>query len=198
MKLRNSTSYQTWFLRRMVSWCCRELELPTSHVDAAQFTRCAGIFRGRAWWYGQTRGRILVRICDDQPNDFPYTGRRNSRSPEYTLADRTEAIVKVTAHELAHLTLRHRNRASKEQNTDGLALAVLASFRKDRARLLAAWSEAPQEREKVIIPLADKRAAKVRADLDRWQRKAKLAQTKIRKLKRRMAYYERRQAAATA
>jgi hypothetical protein len=73
---------------------------------------------------------------------------------------------------------------------------AVEEFRKARVELLAAWSTPLAERAAKPQPTAvERRAAKVTSDLDRWQRKLKLAQTKIRKLKQRAKYYERRAAA---
>ncbi len=195
MRLKNSADLPDVFLRRMVSWCCRELGLPTKHVRACEFTNChpSRVFRGKAWY---TSGRILVRIsAEDSP--FPFTGRRNSRAPEFTLADRIEALVKVTAHELAHIERHQRNapRGNHEADTDRQALQVLRAFRDRREELLAAWSAVPVSVAADAPPTAnliEKRHAKAAADLARWERKLKLAKTKVKKLAARVRYYERK------
>jgi hypothetical protein len=66
----------------------------------------------------------------------------------------------------------------------------------NREGLLAEWNYPVAPREsKSKLSLIDKRAAKTEADLSRWQRKFALARTKIKKLKARVKYYEKRQAA---
>jgi len=39
VKLINSTDYPDYFLRRMVSWCCREIGLPVRYVQEAAFRK---------------------------------------------------------------------------------------------------------------------------------------------------------------
>lgn len=73
MKFRNTTDFPDYFLRRLVSFCCKELELPVRNVLAAQFTKCRGLYRGRAWWYWNGTGRILVRIGGSE--GYPFTPR---------------------------------------------------------------------------------------------------------------------------
>lgn len=69
---------------------------------------------------------------------------------------------------------------------------VLAAFREQRDSLLTEWMAAPAERPaKPKATPQEKRAAKASAALDRWQRKAKLAATKIKQYRRKVAYYER-------
>lgn len=58
MELRNSTDFADHFLRRMVSWCCKQLDLPAKACQCAVFTNTRDAYRGRAW----SHGRILVRI----------------------------------------------------------------------------------------------------------------------------------------
>lgn len=196
MKLTNTSDFPDHFLRRMVGWCCRELLLPVKVVRQARFTKYrTWAFRGRAW----SSGRILVRIGPEAnpagvswyPLTRRYPGR--VRAPEYVLADRIEALVKVTAHELAHLE-RWQSGVGRncEGQVDSVALIVLNAFRKDREVLLAEWNREPASKEVPPKPsVREKNAAKVQADLLRWTRKLKLAQTKVRKLKVKAKRYER-------
>lgn len=90
---------------------------------------------------------------------------------------------------------RNQNRPTKEQNTDGLALLVLANFREKRESLMAEWSAEPTYVAADRPPkpsVVERRRAKAVADLSRWMRKLKLAQTKVKKLRQRVAYYERK------
>lgn len=196
MRLRNSTDFADTFLRRLVSWCCRALGYPARRLRAAQFTRTRSAFRGRAW---QSR-RILVRIGDDDKHAYPQQHKYPGRvyAPEYTLSDRMEALLMVTAHEIAHLARWHDGIGrTREARVDGMALAVLEKFRPQRDELLAEWGRLSERKATPKLSVVDRRAAKTADDLARWQRKAKLAATKIRKLKARMRYYEKRQAATS-
>lgn len=88
-------------------------------------------------------GRVLVRIGPDglPGRRYPYTGRRNAHGREYTLADRVEALVKVTAHEVEHIARYHRGARQTEADVDRSALIVLGEFRRNRDRLMAEWME---------------------------------------------------------
>lgn len=191
MRLRNSTDFADWFLRRLVSWSCRELGLPVREVAAVQFTNTRHAYRGRAW----SSGRILVRIGDGRhfPKKGKYPGRVNA--PEYELADRLEALVHVTAHELAHLSqwheCGHRVRV-REAAVDGLGLAVLRAFREQRRTLTARWEAEPAGRSRKPKPtLRERNEARARDALKRWERKKKLAETKVKQYRRKVRYYER-------
>lgn len=200
MKLRNSTDFPDNLLRRLTSWCCKEVGYPVSRVRGVQFrNRTTGPYSGHA--YG-TR-RICVSV--GPASSFPTRPDTRPGMSNEIMLDRLEVIVAVTAHELAHL-LQYRDRrsvvlsAARKTEFDARwhEVRALRAFRAARETLLAEWSTPPAERPRSVVSVSDRRAAKVFADLERWQRKLKLAQTKIKKLKRRATYYERRQAATKA
>lgn len=188
MKLTNTTDWPNHFLRRMAVWCCRQLELPVRCVRHAHFGKRRHGWRGTA----QYRSSFSVRIGETKyPTHSKYR-------PDAPMNDVLECLVSITAHELAHLEhWRHaRSAKTRERYIDTTAQAVLDTFRRDRESLLAEWSIEPAAKpDRPKASVAEKRAAKALADLERWQRKAKLAATKIRKLKARVRYYEKRQAA---
>lgn len=152
MRLRNSTDFSDHFLRRLVSWCCRECHASPTTIKAAQFTNTTHAWSGRAW-YGSRR--ILCRIGPpgyfDAPRDASYPNRKNT--PRYTVNDRIEALVHITAHEAFHIVeyAEHRSRRQQHRNreaaVDGVALAVLEAFRANREALLAEWNTPVAVRE---------------------------------------------------
>lgn len=195
MKLKNTTDFPDYFLRRLVSWCCRQLDYPVRQLRAAEFTKTRHAFCGRAW----SSRRILVRIGEDTnidgapryPRERKYPDRKYA--PTCTLQDRIEALIKVTAHELAHLSRWndgvYRNR---EARVDGMAIAVLEKFRVDRDKLMEAWSEVPKHREAKPKPSRqEQNAQRAAASLATWERKLKLARTKVAKYKKQVNRYER-------
>lgn len=190
------------FLRRMVSWCCRQIDFPIAKVRQAQFRNRSRGYSGRAWH------SMRIHVAVGSAVWFPtsghlYPGRKSEAYRAPKIQDRTEAVVAITAHELTHLqdydSEKDRignpafTRGPGERRTMYNERRVLELFRQSREALVAEWSQAPTE--KPAVPLVERRAAKALADLERWQRKLKLAQTKVRKLKTRVRYYERRQAA---
>ena len=129
---------------------------------------------------------------------FPCAGfnYRGKQTPD--LADRTEALIEVLAHELIHLDHycnQHGDRHSRmEAFTVSESIKVLEAFRASRDGLLAGWSEAPaiSAAFKPPIDKIAKRAEKAAADLARWERKLKLAKTKVRFYAKRVKYYSRK------
>lgn len=203
MKLRNTTHWPDYFLRRMTAWVAKHIGLPMSEIKRAEFgKRSKGALNGRAWWSGR------FRVVIGPPSAFPvepylYPGRTNEAYRSPRMADQLEALVAVTAHELEHLyvfahkrtlpQIRALRRGSlSERSTRHEERRIHGLFVADRDALLAEWSAAPAERPaKPKASVQEKRAAKAQADLVRWQRKLKLAQTKIKKLKARVRYYDR-------
>jgi hypothetical protein len=188
VQFKNSTDYPDYMLRRMVSWCCKQLDMPVRRVRAVQFTNCSRYWRGRAW-----SRRILVRIGPDA--GYPYTGKYPGRTyaPTYTVNDRTEALVKVTAHELAHLA-RWADGIYKvrEATVDGMAIPILKRFVDNREELLAEWNVAPAAKAPKPKPgRQQQNEAKARDALARWERKMKLAKTKVAAYRKRVRYYDR-------
>lgn len=195
MRLRNSTDYPDRFLRRLVSWCAREAELPPSMVRAAQFTRTRASFRGRAW----SSMRILVRIGDE--HHFPLRNLKYPglvRAPVYDLADRLEALVQITAHEIEHLyDFSQGIRIVREGSVDFRSLKSLDKFRANRDALLAEWSEptaSDQVEAKPRKSIVDQRAELAAERLAYWESRLKLAKTKVAKYRRRVNYYAKKKA----
>jgi hypothetical protein len=111
--------------------------------------------------------------------------------------DRLEALVGVTGHELAHLQQYQEggNRLINEKGARWEEVRVLEAFRADRENLLAEWSkgkpiECVRRKAKPVESAAD-RALKAEVMLEKWQRRLKLAQTKVKTYRRKVRYYER-------
>lgn len=192
MKIKNTTEFDARFLRRMIGWVCRAIQLPVAAVRLVEITNCRLSSRGRAW-----PRRCLLRIgaADKFPREpFRYGGRMTPRCE-----DRIEGLIAIAAHELTHIK-QYRDDESGRLEPDAVCKEhfVLGEFRKQREKLLAEWSAFEPKPVKQKPDIKEQRATKVFASLARWQRKLKLAQTKIRGLKRRARYYEKQQAASRA
>lgn len=198
---KNSTDWPNYFLRRMVSWVCKELQYPRSHLVDVEFgnrTNCA--FSGRAWG-NKLWGQILVRIG---PADrFPVQSKTYRDS--FTVGeikDRMEALIEVTAHELAHCDNDRRGNKSRgryektgntggsERLTDAMSKQVLKAFREKREELLEEWSKEPARKAKAkkVSPV-EKRANNAFAKVKEWESKLKRAKTTLAKWKRKAKYY---------
>lgn len=195
MKLTNSTTWSDRFLRRMVSWCFKELGLPVRYVKRAEFRNRADSYSGRAYW----PARI---VCSIGLKGFPIGPDGREGMDHETFADRTEALIAITAHELAHLdqyrtktigVLKSRRRT--EPVTRAREIKVLRTFRPLRETLLAEWSEEAASTPKAVPSVQERRADKEAGKFAEWQRKAKLAASKVKKYKRQVAYYEKALAA---
>lgn len=194
MQLRNSTKWSDRFLRRMVAWVCRQIEMPVGTVRIAEFRNGSTVAMSGRAYYGQRR--IIVSI-NPQPAAYPT---REPLGNEFR--DALEALVGVTAHECYHLaaryvdahrqaTRRHGRHASNERVTTAEEFRVVGLFRMDRFALFTAWSAEPAATARVVKSAQQRRADKASAALARWQRKAKLAATKVRQYRKRVSYYQR-------
>jgi hypothetical protein len=197
MKITNSTDWAVHFLRRMTSWCCRQVGLPASKLRAAQFrNRTTSSYSGHAYC---ASGKIYCGI--GPASHFPLPPDKRDGMAGEVLADRVEALVAITAHEVEHVNQYRSGRYDKlgrrlEANTRAVEVRVLRAFRAEREALLAAWVAEPARAAKPVVSLEERRAAKAAADLARWNRKLALAKTKVRKLQIRVRYYDQKRQAA--
>ena len=193
---KNSTDWSDAFLRKMLSWVCKEIEYPRLKLRKIEFgnrTNCA--YSGRAW----SCRDILVRVGPD--SKFPCQARIHGDGFTVgTINDRLEALVKVTAHEVAHLDNARRGNSSRragewggsERYTDVAAKRVLMAFREKRAELEAAW--AANDKPKAVRakkPKTQVRAENAFAKVAEWERKLKLAKTKLKQWQKKARYYEK-------
>lgn len=203
MKIQNTTDFSETFLRRMIAWCRKESEIPAKAIRLATFRnarrsqhRRSGFVSYSGWADGgRQTGKIRVSIGPDfafPTKDFTAFGVLH---PGYN--NRVEALVAITAHELQHLAQFRRGLVSGNLEPECVwaETRVLKAFRANCLQLFAQWNETPDVKAKPAASIVEKRAAKAAAALAQWQRKLKLAQTKVRKYKQRVGYYERRQAA---
>lgn len=196
MQIKNSTRWSTWFLRRMVAWCCQQLgDIKVRDMKTAVFRNSRSAYSGVARpWLRQ------ITVCVGKATRFPCESMTHRNGHKMELADAVEALVWITAHELAHVgqamqgsgTRQGGSRCGSEMSTEWYAKPVVDTFRAQREALLAAWEEPPAAALRPKPSPATVRATKAYAELERWERKLKLATTKVRKLRRRVAYYQRR------
>lgn len=192
MKLKNSLEFPDYTLRRLVTWCCKQLDMPVRGVKSATFRRSTKSFSGRARCW---RGEIIVRL--GEARHFPNSGSYGITAGGF--ADRIEGLIGVTAHEVAHLYQHHelRNNANaprrgvgRERSTIWHEQLCLEAFRSSRTSLLAEWMDAPPQAVAESQPsLIDRRAIKAQRMLAAWQRRLKLAKGKVQKYQRRVKYY---------
>lgn len=209
MRFKNSTDFPDHFLRRMVSWCCKQLDLPVRWVHRGTFRNSRRSISGHA-------GRHEFTCCIGPDSAFPSREWRRGGVLVPAFASRIDALVELALHELQHCNqsyLRHKPLTnfrlghvtidlpdvSRDIETDAqfAALHGYRAFMANREALLAEWNLPVERKTRQFVSVIERRAIKAANDLDRWNRKLKLAQTKIRKLKARVRYYERKQAACS-
>jgi hypothetical protein len=147
VKVTNSIGWETRWLREVVSFCCRELDYPARNIRAAHFSQCHnGDYRG---WASYDAHKIRVKI--NPLNAYPVRSADHRGLGGVEQADAVEVLVRVIAHEIAHLerydrfARAHKERGGRdtrlEEDTEWLARGVLKAFRGRREELLAAWGE---------------------------------------------------------
>lgn len=193
MKLENSTDFADHFLRRLVSWCCRQSGYPVRRLVSAKFSNTARSYSGMA--YGSRR----IRVSIGGWYNFPTSPDNRPGMQGESFADRIEALVAVTSHEIEHLcqyaegrSRRLNDKRAIERVTRYTEINSLRLFRANRDALILEWSAEPSRRAVRPKPsrqeLNEKR---VRVSLARWETKLKTAQGKIRKLRAKARYYDR-------
>lgn len=166
------------------------IELNWSDMTSDQRRRlCAGeTIKGDA---GELRRIPHKELIPYYPMQCKYPGRVHS--PTYILCDRIEALVQVTAHELAHLARwgagQTRNR---EARVDAIALQLLDLFRANREDLLAEWSVPPKVRQaKQRLGVRERNELKARAKLAYWEKRLRSAKMKVSRYKRSVNRYDK-------
>lgn len=202
MKLKTTLDgFSPTFLRRMVAWCCRSVDYPIRQVRSAEFrNRTTRAYSGHAY-----SGRYIIASVGPASR-FPLGPDSRPGMDNEVLSDRLEALIVITAHELAHLhqyAVPGRSRLLKQQrNTEHDArwhsIQALRAFRANRDALVAEWSAEPVKVERPKPSKQQANCDKAADALDRWQRKLKLAQTKCKLYRGKVRRYERIGIAATS
>lgn len=187
------------------------------HPVALAVTNCRYTYRGRSLGVRSrtidpkntpagsvTERRFLVRI--GAPTSFPCDSTYSCYKdmPEARLNDWQEAVVGLCAHEFSHTryTYAGGDRKGAEEACELIELDCVDAFRRDRAHFDAAMqheAEAEAERELRQAAKSSPEAmlaaeiATARAAVARWQRKQKLAATKLKVWTRRLNRLEKRE-----
>lgn len=194
MKIKNRIGFRDSFLRKMTLWICKQLKLSSRKVGLVEFKKRTRIgWRGFAFYENPYRVQISVG-----PLPYPYTGHsRGSKPVTFTVNNELEMLIKVTAHELQHIKYRSERRHDDNNEIDVQlqAVRVLKLFQEQQNELTTAWQVPDKPKGKpATVSVVDRRAKAASDALAKWQRKAKLAATKVKKYKARVKYYERKAA----
>lgn len=215
MKIENRSKWPTPALRVLCKWIAKREQLPKHYAFLFRATNDRHSWRGVGWWSRQT-----VKLSRRHFGPYPYTKKdhRFKWSVPFQLLSRVETLVYLIAHEAHHSTKGH---PSKFETTGGRTDRAGMEFRCNTAGFEAVKAlrlEWPTLRTKIYTAMRRERdrlkASKQRKEVKRsdptpklihareamatWQRKAKLAATKIKKYRRKVAYYEGRLAATSS
>jgi len=211
LKLKNNTDFPDWFLRRMISWVCKNGHIGWSTkkirggVEVRNRNKRYASSSGCAWPRGERMVLSIGTLDVFRPYLLDENGKhiKNDDGHGFKVADepdraaRIRTLVELTAHEVTHLAQWEKTSDKgrySEKEADRVARWVLEDFKKEEAALTAAWMEPPKyatkpKKEKPTIK--ERNAAKARANLKTWERKLKLAKTKWKKYEQQVRRYEK-------
>lgn len=197
--------FDATFARRAVAWVARELGIPRGGLKNWSVTvrqRRNRSYSGRCYYYER---RVVASVGVGISSPVSLAHNRDEREREVEAADGVEVFVSILAHELEHaraaIVAGHDRQAMRRLNHEPRVRAIdyrtMLAFRARKGELLAAWRQAAAEPvpAKPQASLVERRAAKAGEMLAAWERRLKLARTKVAKYRRRVTYYQRRQAA---
>jgi hypothetical protein len=193
-------------IRRAVAWTAKQIGLEAKHAKRLTievgYRRCR---MGLGWggWYGHRERLVQVLLPRDRDHDdWPTSMAHNA---EEKLAgrdahDEWELFVAILAHELEHARCfaiarnqTERKRLNFEPRVRATDWRTLLAFRESRETLLADWlREKPQRQTRPKKSVVEQRAARAEELLADWERRLKLAKTKVSKYRRKVKYYQKR------
>jgi hypothetical protein len=147
MKIQSTIGWNKEWLRKVVAYCCRALGYNPANVNTAFFSLAhSRLYRGWAYLLDHN-----IRVQINPLARYPVEAAKQRGLAELLHHDPVELLIKITAHELAHLARWDRfgrgwRRIGKrdtnlERDTERLARMVLADFRENREKLLASWGD---------------------------------------------------------
>jgi hypothetical protein len=204
----NTSRYPAAVVRKLVAFArgekrCGDVAVNVKNSRYAFAGRCYA----RVPALSRRKGDRLAVVRLGAPDRFPCSARyaKFATAPEYEFRDWQEALVGVAAHELAHAMQFETGSPRSEIEAEHAALRAVERFRAERASLgLDALAERERaEEEARRAERADKRSPearrrKIEEDILRWERKARGAQVRLKKLQRRLRDHDRRAAARSA
>lgn len=200
-------SYPNIVVRRAALWAAKQIGLEAKHRQLLTievgYRRCR---MGLGWggWYQHAQKLVRVLLPRDRDHDDWPTSMANNaaeRAAGRDANDEWELFVAILAHELEHArayavsrSWEDRARLNHEPRVRAIDWRVLLAFRESRDALLAEWTKPVAEFTTVEVfklkpSIVDKRAARAAKLLADWERRLKLAKTKVTKYRRKVAYY---------
>lgn len=177
-------------VRRMVSWIAKQIGYPVRLFQRAEFRSRSRAYSGRCHgkrWFG-------VRVCE-RTSAYPMVHSRFGFS--HTFRDPWDALVSITAHEIAHCNDFRESGRTNERSAEMQEDQVWQVWLVQRDALLVEWLAEPAANSTPTAASPTKSRALVdlernEAALRRWKTKAKLAATKIKRYERSVRAARRR------
>ena len=199
--------YTGTVIRRATLWAAKQIGLEGRHrqpltieVGYRKNRRGHGSWGG---WYRHNK-RLVQVLLPRAPLGYPQSMAHGvaEREQGRDANDEWELFVAILAHELEHARAFAVARDWQEQarlNHEGRVRAVdhrvLLLFRESRETLIAEWTKPVAEFAPVepwsAPSLVDRRAARAAELLAQWERRFKMAKTKVTKYRRRVNYYSK-------
>lgn len=194
-------TYPSHVVRRATAWAAKRIGLEGKHRKplTIEVGYCpTTIRRGGDTWRGIYRhSKRLVRVNLGRDIEYPsLVGHNRSEEGRYA-NDEWEVFIHLLAHELEHARCyavsqsgEERARLNHEPRVRAIDWRVLLAFREARETLLAEWTRPLAERPAKPKPsIVDRRAERAAKQLAAWERRLKMAKTKVTKYRRKVGYY---------
>lgn len=197
-------NYPRHVIRRATLWAAKQIGLESKHRQP--LTVEVGYRRNRrgggSWggWYKHAE-RLVQVLLPRGPMGYPTSMAcsKGEREQGRDAHDEWELFVAILAHELEHARAfavardwQERARLNHEGRVRAVDHRVLLAFRESREALVAEWTQPVAEFTPVaewkpsVVDRRAERAAKLLVD---WERRLKMAKTKVTKYRRKVAYY---------
>ena len=213
MKIKSThRGYDRATVKRVVAWAAKQIGLEAKH--AKPLTVEVGYRKSypRNGWNGWYRHRekIVQVFLPFEKKHYPANLARTieERKAGWEARDEWELFVSLLSHELEHArsfavakSWADRKRLNQETRVRAVDHRVLEAFRASRDALLAEWvvPEPLRPLAEVVTPtlrpkrsFVEQRAERAEELLADWERRLKLAKTKVSKYRRKVKYYQTR------
>lgn len=194
-------NYPRHVVRRATAWVAKQIGLEGKHrkplTIEVGYRKSAWYKDGDVWggWYKHAERRVQVLLGRNVR--YPTPAGHNRSEADRFANDEWEVFVKLLAHELEHArcyavsrSWDERARLNHEPRVRAIDWRVLLAFRESRETLLAEWTQPVAERPAKPKPsVVDRRAERAAKLLSDWERRLKMAKTKVTKYRRKVGYY---------
>jgi hypothetical protein len=193
--------YPSHVVRRATRWAAKHIGLDGKVLRALTievgYRKAARWKDGDTWggWY--KHGKRLVQVLLGRNIRYPTPAGHNRSEADRFANDEWEVFIMMLSHELEHArcyaitqSWEERARLNSEPRVRAIHWRTLLAFREARETLLAEWLREPVKRPAKPKPSAvDRRAERAATLLAQWERKFKMAKTKVSKYRRKVNYY---------